>query len=118
QPADQPTADVLGPADARGEVNRPEVEAVAQRIGGGARLGRLVDDPDLDDALGAGPLEDPRDLRPGDAEQLGDARLRLAKLVVEPARVDQLLDIGQSVAPSWSGCTSAHYTCARRTAMI
>ena len=33
---------------------------------------RPVDDPDLDDALGPGALEQPRDLRPGDAEQLGD----------------------------------------------
>ena len=38
----------------------------------GTGLGGLVDDPDLDDALGAGPLQEPRDLRPGDAEQLRD----------------------------------------------
>ena len=69
-------------------------EPLAELVAG-RRLGRrLVDDPDLDDALGPGPLEEPRDLRPGDAEQLGDARLRLAELVVEPARLDQLLDVG------------------------
>ena len=54
-------------------MDRLEAEALAQLVAGGTGLGGLVDDPDLDDALGAGALQDPRDLRPGDAEQLRDA---------------------------------------------
>ncbi len=71
--ADQPPADVLGSPEARREMDRLEVEALTQLVAGGTGLGGLVDDPDLDDALGACPLQDPRDLRPGDAEQLRDA---------------------------------------------
>ena len=50
-----------------------EPEPAAELLDGGRRLERAVDDPDLDDALRPRPLEDPRDLRTGHAEQLRDA---------------------------------------------
>ena len=63
-----------------------------------------VDDPDLDDALRAGALEEPRDLRPRDAELLGDRVLRLTQLVVQPAGADELVEVAH--------CTDVHYRCA------
>jgi len=74
-------------------VHRGEPEPAHDRLGGRRAGGRLVDDPDLDDPLGPGALQQPRHLRSGHAEELGDAGLRLAELVVEATRLDQLLDV-------------------------
>jgi hypothetical protein len=96
QPADHPPADLLGPDESRRQVNRGEPEPGREHIRGRRVDRRLVHDPDLDDPLGPGALQQSRDLRPGDAEELGDARLCLTELVVEAARLDQLLDVGHA----------------------
>ena len=72
-------------------MDRYQPEPVAELFARAGRNGVLVDDPDLDDALGAGALQEPRDLRAGDAEDLRDPGLRLAELVIEPACLDELL---------------------------
>ena len=72
-----------------------EAVAVTERIGGrGLRRGR-IDDPDLDDALRPGTLQQPTHLRTRDAEPLGDRVLGLAELVVEPARLDEHVAIAR-----------------------
>ena len=75
----------------------PEAVPRASRAAGLSAVGP-VDDPDLDDPLGSGPLQQPRDLRPGDAELLGDRALRLAQLVVQPAGADELLEVAHRSA--------------------
>src|SRR5437899_3555014 len=102
EPADHPPADLFGPDQGRREMDGAETEPLAQLVTGGRYLGGSIDDPDLDDALGARPLEEARDLRSRDAQQLGDARLCLAELVVEPASLDQLVEVwhGSPVAGS------------------
>ena len=83
-----------GPGDRRREVRRHRARSCCRRASAAGTLGgRRVDDPDLDDALGPGPLEQPRDLRSRDAELLGDRALGLTQLVVEPARADELLEV-------------------------
>jgi hypothetical protein len=111
EPPDHAPADILRPGDGGCEMDGVEAEAPAELVGGRRGFRRSIDDPDLDDALGAGTLEQPRDLGPGDAEQLRNARLRLAELVVEPARPNQLLEVAQPVS-AWRGCTFARYRCA------
>ena len=99
-----------GPATDRREVHRIEPEPVSE-CGGSGTLdrGRVVD-ADLDDALRPGPLEQPRDLRAGDTEQLGDRVLGLAQLVVEAARADELLDVAHRRPPG--RCTDVLNRCA------
>src|SRR5258706_12431304 len=75
-----------------------QAEAPVELVSGRRGFRRSIDDPDLDDALGAGALEEPRDLGPRDAEQLRDTRLCLAEFVIEPARLDQLLEVAQGVS--------------------
>ena len=70
-----------------------EPVAASERIAGWALDRGRVDDPDLDDALGPRPLQQPRHLRSGDPELFGDGVLRLAQLVVEAAGADELLEI-------------------------
>ena len=65
-----------------------------ENLRGGRFGGVPVDDPDLDDALGAGPLQQAADLRPGHAEPIGDRVLGLAELVVQPARLDEEVAVG------------------------
>ena len=91
--ADHPPADIFRPPEARRDVDRVEAKPGAQLLRRGRRLRRPVDDPDLDDAIGPSPLEESGHLRPGHTEQLSDARLRLAELVIEPAGLDELFDI-------------------------
>ena len=98
QPADHPAGEVLGTGDGRGEMDGVEAEGPAQRVAGRALDGRAVDDPDLDDPLGPGALEQARHLWPRDAELLGDRVLRLAELVVEAARPDELLQVAHRAA--------------------
>ena len=93
QPADHPASEVLGTGDGRGEMDGVEAEGPAQGVAGRALDGRAVDDPDLDDPLGPCALEQARHLWPRDAELLGDRVLRLAELVVEAARPDELLQV-------------------------
>ena len=90
---DHSPGQVLGPGDGRREMDGVEPEPSDE--GGGRRaLDRgPIDDPDLDDPLGTGALEQPRDLRPGDPELFGDRVLRLTQLVIEPAGPHQLLEI-------------------------
>ena len=85
-----------GPAivGARWTASRPKRPRSASAAGLSTAV--RVDDPDLDDALGPGPLEQPRHLRPGHAEQLGDRVLRLAELVVQAARADELLEVAHA----------------------
>ena len=49
-----------------------EAEAAAELVGGRRGVRGSIDDPDLDDALRAGALEKPRNLRPRDTEHLRD----------------------------------------------
>jgi hypothetical protein len=72
EPADHPTRQLLRSRDGRGEVDGIEPEPGSQGLGRGTLDRGPVDDPDLDDALGSRALEQARDLRPGDAELLGD----------------------------------------------
>ena len=90
EPADHPPGQLLGTGDARREVDGVEPEAVAERVGGRALHRGPIDDPDLDDALRPGTLEQARDLRPGHAELFGDRVLRLTQLVVQAAGPDEL----------------------------
>ena len=68
EPTDHPAGQVLGAGDRRREMDGVETIAPSQGVGRRAFGRRPVDDPDLDDALGARSLEQPRHLRPGDAE--------------------------------------------------
>ena len=75
-----------------------EAEGPAQGVAGRALDGRAVDDPDLDDPLGPRALEQARHLWSRDAELLGDRVLRLAELVVQAARPDELLQVAHRAA--------------------
>ena len=97
QPADAPSGQVLRSGERRGKVDGAEPEGVTERVGGRRIGGAPVDDPDLDDAFGAGLLEELRDLRPGDAKQLCDPALGLAQLVVQAARPNQRLELAHGV---------------------
>lgn len=99
EPADHPARQVLRAGDRRGEVDGTESEALAERVGGRRLRGGPVDDPDLDDPLGAGTLEQAADLRAGDAQALGDGVLGLAQLVVQPAGADELLEVAHPPRP-------------------
>ena len=110
EPADHPPGQVLGAGHGRGQVDTVEAVSLAERLARGA-LGRgRVVDPDLDDPLRASALEDARDLRARDAEQLRDGVLRLTELVVQAARADQLLDVAQRRGSA--GCTDVSHRCA------
>ena len=113
EPADHPPGEVLGAGDRRREVDGIEAIASAKGVGGRALDRGPVDDPDLDDALGARPLEQARDLRPRDAELLGDRVLRLTQLVVEAAGPDELLEVAQrrpcTFVPDRCASMSAHH---------
>ena len=93
QPADHPAGEILRTGDGRGEMDGVEAEGPAQDVAGRALDGRAVDDPDLDDPFRPRALEQARHLRPRDAELLGDRVLRLAELVIEAARPDELLQV-------------------------
>ena len=99
EPADHPARQILGPGDRRREMDGIEPERSPESLGGGALDGRPIVDPDLDDALGPRSLEQARDLRPRDAELLGDRVLRLAQLVVQAARPDELLEVAHVRPP-------------------
>ena len=68
EPPDHPPRQLLGSGDRRREGDGIETEPLPEGLGGRTLGARRVDDPDLDDALGPRPLEEPRDLRPGDPE--------------------------------------------------
>ena len=74
EPPDDAPRQVLGTHERRREVDRIEGEAARQLIGRGRDRRVAIDDPDLDDALGPGALQQTADLRPGHAR--GDQRLR------------------------------------------
>ena len=93
QPTDHPPGQVLGSHDGRGEMDGVQAIAASKGVGGRAGGAGGVDDPDLDDALGARTLEEFRDLRPRDTHLLGDRVLRLTQLVVQAADADELLEI-------------------------
>ncbi len=115
EPADHPAGEVLRAGDRRGEMDGVESVGVAQRVRRrGSRAGP-VDDPDLDDPLGAGTLEQPRDLRPSHPEALGDRVLGLAELVVETAGLDQLFEVAHASGPP---CTSVLNKCASHARII
>ena len=97
EPADHPPGQLLGTGDARREMDGVEPEPGPERVGGRALDRGPIDDPDLDDALRPGALEQARDLRPGDAELLGDRVLRLTQLVVQAAGPDELLEVAHRV---------------------
>ena len=63
EPADHAPGEVLGAGHGRGEMHGIQAVAPAQGIGGRRLDGGLVDDADLDDALGPGPLQEAADLR-------------------------------------------------------
>jgi hypothetical protein len=87
-----------------------EPEPFPERAGGGRHDVGLLVDPDLDDSLRAGLLEQLRYLWSGHPEQLGHAALGLAQLVVEPARPNQRLEIAHFVRRR--GRTIVMYRCA------
>ena len=71
--ADHPPREILRAVHRGREVDGVEAVAVTERVGGrGLRRGR-IDDPDLDDALRPGTLQQSTHLRTRDAEPLGDA---------------------------------------------
>ena len=74
---------------------------------GWALGGCPVDDPDLDDTFGSSPLQQPRDLRPGHPELLGDRPLCLAQLVIQPAHPNEFLQFAHR-----SACTFVLDRCA------
>ena len=65
EPADHAAGEVLGAGDGRGEMDGVQAVAPAQGIGGRRLDGGLVDDADLDDALGPGALQEAAHLRAG-----------------------------------------------------
>ena len=99
EPTDHPPGQVLRAGDGRREMDRIELVTPAQDVRRRAFYRGAIDDPDLDDALGPGPLEQPRDLWPRDPELLRDRVLRLAQFVVQAARPDELRRSRSSRAP-------------------
>ena len=93
QAADHAAGEVLGAGHGRGEMDRVEAVALAQGVGGGRLDGGLVDDADLDDALRPGALQEAAHLGPGDPEPVGDGVLRLTELVVQAARLNELVEV-------------------------
>ena len=100
EPADHPARQVLGTRERGRQVDRLQVVRAAELVPG-RRLGSgPVDDPDLDDPLGPRALEQARHLRPRDAQPFGDRVLRLAELVVQAARLDELLEVAHARPPA------------------
>ena len=99
EPADHASGEVLGAGDGRGEVDGVQaVKRCRSASAAGDSTAVLVDDADLDDALGPGALEEAADLGPGDAEPVGDGVLGLTELVVEPARLHELVVVAHGQA--------------------
>src|SRR5258706_7812921 len=68
QTTDHPPTDIFRAGQARRQMDTAQPEAFAELVSRRRGLRRPVDDPDLDDPLGASALQQPRDLRTGDTE--------------------------------------------------
>jgi hypothetical protein len=97
EPCDPAPRDVRRAVEARSEVHRTQPEPLPERVAGRRRHLRPINDPDLDDALGPGLLEQPRDLRTGHAHERRDRLLGLAELVVQAADADERREVAHAV---------------------